>query len=166
MEAATEIGRQLRLRGIGGLIVIDFIHLNNAGNIAGVLDELTRSVAQDRTPTQILPMSAFGLVEMTRKRVREPVAKLFTEQCNPCDGHGRIRTVVTVASEVLRRVVREAKARPGMKLVVYAAPEIIQWIKGQGEDLQSSIRRFTGNTVEFEPRPAFSRTQFDIGAAQ
>ena len=166
IEAAAEIGRQLRLRGIGGLIVIDFIHLNEPQNIGQVLTVLTESVAKDRTPTQILPMSAFGLVEMTRKRVREPLSKLFTETCEPCRGHGRVKTVVTVAAELLRRVAREAKARPGTKLVAYAAPEIVRWIEAQGEDLMQSLRRHAAAGLRFETRPAFSRETFDVGADQ
>jgi ribonuclease G len=166
LEAAAEIGRQLRLRGIGGLIVIDFIHLGEPENIAQVLTVLAESVAKDRTPTQILPMSEFGLVEMTRKRVREPLAKLFSEVCDPCHGHGRIKTVVTVAAELLRRVAREAKARPGAKLVAYAAPEVVKWIEAQGDDLKQSLRRHAGAGLRFEARTNFARNQFDVGADQ
>lgn len=166
LEAAAEIGRQLRLRGIGGLIVIDFIHLNEPENIAQVLTVLADSVSKDRTPTQILPMSEFGLVEMTRKRVREPLSKLFSEICDPCHGHGRIKTVVTVAAELLRRVAREAKARPGTKLVAYAAPEVIRWIEAQGEDLKQTLRRHAGAGLRFEARTNFARAQFDVGADQ
>ena len=166
LEAAAEVGHQLRLRGIGGLIVIDFIHLSEPENIAQVLTVLTESVAHDRTPTQILPMSAFGLVEMTRKRVREPVVKLFTEQCDPCQAQGRIKTVVTVAAELLRRIVREAKARPGTKLTAYAAPEVVRWIEGQGEDLSQNLRKHAAAGLRFEARANFARAQFDVGADQ
>ena len=164
LEAAAEIGRQLRLRGIGGLIVIDFIHLNEPEHIAQVLTVLADSVSRDRTPTQILPMSAFGLVEMTRKRVREPLVKLFTEQCEPCHGHGRLKTVVTVAAELLRRVQREGRARPGIKLVGFAAPEIVRWIEGQGPEFMQRLRRCAPAGLRFEARPGFSRSQYDVGA--
>lgn len=164
LEAAAEIGRQLRLRGIGGLIVIDFIHLNEPEHIGQVLTVLADSVSKDRTPTQILPMSSFGLVEMTRKRVREPVAKLFTEHCEPCHGHGRLKTVVTVAAELLRRVAREGKARPGSKLVAYAAPEIVKWIEGQGSDFIQSLRKYAPAGLRFDTRTNFRRDQFDVGA--
>jgi ribonuclease G len=164
IEAAAEIGRQLRLRGIGGLIVIDFIHLNEPEHIGQVLTVLADSVTKDRTPTQILPMSAFGLVEMTRKRVREPVAKLFTEHCDPCHGQGRLKTVVTVAAELLRRVAREGRARPGLKLVAYAAPEIIRWIEGQGVEFIQSLRKYAPAGLRFETRANFTRGQFDVGA--
>ncbi len=166
LEAAAEIGRQLRLRGIGGLIVIDFIHLAEPENIGQVLTVLAESVSKDRTPTQILPMSEFGLVEMTRKRVREPLSKLFSEVCDPCHGHGRIKTVVTVAAELLRRVAREAKARPGTRLVAYAAPEVVRWIEAQGDDMKQTLRRHAGAGLRFEQRSNFARAQFDVGADQ
>jgi ribonuclease G len=88
LEAAEAIGRQLRLRGIGGLIVIDFIHLAEAANIQGVLDALNGACQKGRVPSQILGMSEFGLVEMTRKRVRDPLAKRLTEDCRRCAGQG------------------------------------------------------------------------------
>jgi len=162
LEAAAEIGRQLRLRGVGGLIVVDFIHLNEAANIQKVLDVLTVGLSCDRTPTQILPMSEFGLVEITRKRVREPLAKLTSECCRPCDGHGRRRSRDSVALELLRRIEREAKAAPGRSLHVRASPEVIGWIEDHGEEVRASLARRGAGRVQFQAHEAFAREGYDV----
>ena len=164
-EAADEIGRQLRLRGIGGLIVIDFIHLNEAANIQSVLDVLSASLAKDRTPTQISAMSEFGLVEITRKRIRDPLVKLMTECCRPCDGHGRKRTRDAVALEVIRRIERTAQAAPGKQVVVRAAPEIVQWLETHGDEVRPALARRGAVRVVFEPRDEYAREGFDVGTA-
>jgi ribonuclease G len=165
LEAGEEIGRQLCLRGIGGLIVIDFIHLNEAANIQSVLDVLTASLARDRTPTQISAMSEFGLVEITRKRIRDPLVKLMTECCRPCDGMGRKRTSGAVALEILRRVERQANAAPGKPIVVRAAPEIVRWLESHGEEVRPALARRGAARVSFEPCDEFNREGFDVGTA-
>ncbi len=163
LEAAHEIGRQLRLRGIGGLIVVDFIHLNEPENIQKVLDVLSASLAKDRTPTQILPMSEFGLVEITRKRVRDPLIKLMSETCRPCHGQGRNRTRDSVALEVLRSVEREAMATPGRAIHVRASPEIVAWLDDHDPEIRQALARRGAPRVTFEARDAFTREGFDVG---
>lgn len=165
LEAADEIGRQLRLRGVGGLIVIDFIHLNEPDNIQKVLDVLNASLAKDRTPTQISPMSEFGLVEITRKRIRDPLVKLMTECCRPCESHGRVRTRDSVALEVLRRIERQAAAAPGKQIVVRASPEIIRWMDMHNDEVRTSLARRGASRVSFEARDEFAREGFDVGTA-
>src|SRR6185436_11473492 len=136
LEAADEIGRQVRLRGVGGLIVVDFIHLAEPQNIAKVLAVLEESLSRDHTPTQISAMSEFGLVEITRKRVRDPLVKLVSECCHDCEGHGRKRTRDHVALEIIKRVERQAAAAPGKCVQVRAAPEVVQWLNDHGEELK------------------------------
>lgn len=164
LEAAEEIGRQLRLRGIGGLIVIDFIHLNEPVNIQHVLDVLATSLERDRTPTQILPMSEFGLVEITRKRIRDPLVKLTTECCRGCEASGRVRTRESVALEVMRRVEREAAASPGKPIQVRAAPEVVRWLESHGEEVRGALLRRGAARVSFEARDEFARGGFDVNA--
>jgi ribonuclease G len=165
LEAADEIGRQLCLRGIGGLIVIDFIHLNEPENIQKILDMLAHSLARDRTPTQISAMSEFGLVEITRKRIRDPLVKLMTECCRPCDGIGRKRTRDAVAMDVLRRIERQAAAAPGKQIVVRASPEIVQWLDNHSEEVRTSLARRGAARVCFEAREEYAREGFDVGTA-
>jgi len=162
LEAAEEIGRQLRLRGIGGLIVVDFIHLAEAENIQKVLDQLASSLARDRTPTQISAMSEFGLVEITRKRIRDPLFKLMTECCRPCHASGRTLTRESVAMDILRSVERTAAAAPGKAIVVRAAPEVVDWIVRHDEVRTALARRGAGR-VAFEARAEFAREGFDVG---
>jgi ribonuclease G len=163
LEAADEIGRQLRLRGIGGLIVIDFIHLSEPENIQKVLDVLAASLAKDRTPTQISAMSEFGLVEITRKRIRDPLIKLVTECCRPCHASGRTRTRDSVAMDVLRRVERQAAAAPGKAILVRAAPEIVDWLMMHDDEVRPALARRGAARVNFEKRDEFAREGFDVG---
>jgi ribonuclease G len=165
LEAAEEIGRQLRLRGIGGLIVVDFIHVSDAANIERILDALAQSLARDRTPTQISAMSEFGLVEITRKRTRDPLARLMTESCRPCRGRGRMRSVESVAMEILRAAEREARNVPGRPVHIRAAPDVISWLDSQGDELHAALARRRVPRVVFEPRSEFAREGFDVSAA-
>jgi ribonuclease G len=162
LEAAEAIGRQLRLRGIGGLIVIDFIHLGEAENIARLLDALKAATAKGRVPSQILGMSEFGLVEMTRKRIRDPLAKRITEDCRRCDGHGRRKTVETVAVEVLRRVERAAAAAPGKPITVRAAPVMVRWLEAHSGEIRSSLLRRGVSQLCFEATTEQRREIFNV----
>ncbi len=161
LEAADEIGRQIILRGIGGLIVVDFIHLNEPENIAKVLDTLNASLARDRTPAQILPMSEFGLVEITRKRLRDPLIKLMTECCRSCESTGRRHTREAVALDIIRRVEREARAAPGKAVRVRAAPDVVEWIMARENEIRAGLARRGASRVSFESREEFAREGFD-----
>jgi ribonuclease G len=162
LEAAEAIARQLRLRGIGGLIVIDFIHVSEPANTERLMATLRESLARDRTPTQILPMSEFGLVEITRKRTRDPLARMMTENCRPCRGRSRVRSCTSVAMEILRRVEREALHAPGRPIVVRAAPEVVEWMQAHDAGLRPALARRRAPRVSFEPRPEFTREGFDV----
>ena len=162
LEAADEIGRQVRLRGIGGLIVVDFIHLSEAPNIERVLDTLAESLAWDHTPIQISPMSEFGLVEITRKRIRDPLVKIMSECCRTCSGHGRKRTRESVALEVIRSVERSAAAAPGKPIQVRASAEVVRWLEDHGEEVRAALARRGAARVAFEPHDAYAREGFDV----
>jgi ribonuclease G len=162
LEAADEIGRQVRLRGIGGLIVVDFIHLSEAANIARVLEVLEASISRDHTPTQISAMSEFGLVEITRKRVRDPLVKLMSECCRNCSGHGRKRTRDSVALEVMRRVERTAAAAPGKPIVVRASPDVVRWLQDHGEEVGAALARRGAPRVRYEAHDCYAREGFDV----
>ena len=163
VEAAEEIGRQLCLRGIGGLVVIDFIHLDDPENIAKVLAALGESLSRDRTPTQISGMSEFGLVEITRKRVRDPLVKRMTECCRPCRGQGRIRTPESVALEIVRQVERAAAAAPGKPIEVRAAPDVVRWLNAHEDDVRTGLARRGAPRVSFQARGEFGNEGFDVG---
>src|SRR5204863_8441159 len=162
LEAAEAIGRQLRLRVIGGLIDIDFIHLGEAANIQRVLDALNGACAKGRVPSQILGMSEFGLVEMTRKRVRDPLAKRLTEDCRRCDGHGRRKTVETVAVEMMRRVERAAAVAPGKEIVLRAAPVMVRWLAAHEDEIRSALTRRGVARLRFEANTEQRRENFDV----
>jgi ribonuclease G len=162
LEAADEIGRQVRLRGVGGLIVVDFIHLGDPTNVERVLDTLAESLSKDHTPSQISPMSEFGLVEITRKRVRDPLVKLMSECCRSCSGHGRKRTRDSVALEVLRSVERAAASAPGRAISVRASAEVVRWLDEHGDEVRSALARRGATRVTFEPNEAFAREGFDV----
>jgi ribonuclease G len=163
LEAAVEIGRQLCLRGIGGLVVVDFIHLQDAENIHRVLEALSTSLSRDRTPTQISGMSEFGLVEITRKRVRDPLVRLMTECCHTCRGRGRTRTSESVALEVVRQIERAAAAAPGKPIQVRAAADVVRWLETHEDEVRTGFARRGAPRVSFQACAEFHREGFDVG---
>jgi ribonuclease G len=150
LEAAMEIGRQIRLRSIGGLIVVDFIHLGVEDHRQRVLKALETSLGFDRAPIQISPMTEFGIVAITRKRSREPLMRRGSVPCRACSGSGRALSADGVAMEILRRVEREATANPGAELVVSAAPDVVAWLKQYEDETSEALTRLGAGRVRFE----------------
>ena len=165
MEAAHAIVHQLRLRGTGGQIVIDFIHMNDPANIERVLETLAIGFAKDRVPTQIASMSEFGLVEMTRKRVREPLDKLLTEPAYPY-GRPRRKTCSTMGNEILRRIEQEARRKPGRAIQVRAAPNVIAWLEKRCDELQPKLGARGIDRVCWQADTAYSRERYDVAVGE
>jgi ribonuclease G len=163
LEAARELGRQVRLRGVGGVIVVDFIHMSGDGHAAQVLAELEHSLTRDGRPVVIAPVSPFGLVEITRKRVREPRGILFGEPCRACSGTGRVRKISVTALDLIRRIEAAARAAPGAYIRAEAAPEVIGWIEAQGEPLQAALAARGAARVEYVADETRLRETFDVG---
>jgi ribonuclease G len=144
LEAAREIGRQLRLRGIGGLIVIDFVQLQRDDHGARVVQALQDSLAHSGAPARISPMSEFGLVAVARKRLREPLEQMAY---TPPQRHA---TAETVALALLRRVEREARANPGRELILRAPASVIDWLTARDADVRAGLTRRGAGRVRFE----------------
>lgn len=161
MEAAEEIGRQIRLRGIGGLIVIDFIHMKEPAHIERVLATLTYSLARDGVPVSIGPVTQFGLVEITRKRVREALVAQWSEDCPSCSGFGVLRRPDVVAMDVLRRIEETAHNAPGKAIVVRAAREVVNWLVGQ--DAAAALAHKGIARVDFQAEEGCPRERFEVG---
>ncbi len=162
LEAAEMIGRQLGLRGVGGLIVIDFIHLDSPSNISRVLGALEQASSKGRIPIQILGMSEFGLVEMTRKRIRDPLVARLTENCRRCDGHGRRKTVETVAVEMMRQIERAHAAAPDRSVLLRAAPVMVRWLDAHEEDFRAALAKRGIMRVKIERGSDTRRENFSV----
>jgi ribonuclease G len=162
LEAAAEIGRQLRLRGIGGLIVVDFIHLGEREHAARVIETLERSLRFDHAPVQISPMTEFGIVAITRKRLGEPRVRRASVPCVACKGSGRGPSADSTAMEILRQVEREAMANPGAPLVVTAAPEVVAWFTRHEDAVGQALLRRGAGRVRFETGEGLVGGSFDV----
>ena len=162
LEAAAEIARQIRLRNIGGLIVIDFIQMEEEENWERVLDTLDAGLARDRLPNRIVGHTPSGLVEVTRRRRRESLAQTLTAPCDGCTGTGRIKTAETVGFEVLRALRREAGRQTGGALVVTAGGGIIDHLETAGKGGLAAVADALGRRVTLRAEPGYGREHFDI----
>ena len=162
LEAAAEAARQIRLRNIGGLIIIDFIHMDENAHWVSVLERLSAAFAGDRNNVRVMGRTEAGLVEVTRRRQRESLAQMMTELCPDCGGRGRIESTDTVALEVMRAMRREARsARPGT-LVVMASGEIIDRLEDTAAAALSELEAMIGRRVRLGREPSYPRGSFDI----
>jgi ribonuclease G len=163
-EAAREIVYQLRLRNIGGIIICDFIDMEKQQNRDKVFKALNEALGRDKAKTNVLRISELGLIEMTRKRVRESIGRVLHEDCGYCAGQGYVKTATTVAYEIFRELRRSAPAYKDPTMVVQAQTEVANLLLGEErEELRHLMDRFN-KTIQVKARPDFHREQYDIYA--
>jgi ribonuclease G len=162
LEAAQAIARQLRLRNLGGIIIVDFIDMEGAEHRNAVLEELRRAMARDRTRVTLNGFTALGLVEMTRKRTRESLAHVLCEPCPTCAGRGEVRTAHTVCYEILREIVREARAFNAREFRIIAAQPVIDLLLEEESASLAMLSDFIGKPVSVQVETSYSQEQFDI----
>jgi ribonuclease G len=162
LESAQAIARQLRLRNLGGIIIIDFIDMHNLQHRAAVLDELRKSLARDKVKVTISGFSQLGLVELTRKRTRDSLAHKLLEPCPTCGGIGQVKTARTVCYEILREILREAKQFNPREFRIVAAADVIDLFLEEESQHLASLSDFIGKPVSLQVEPAFSQQQYDI----
>src|SRR5687767_1154701 len=162
LEAAQAIARQLRLRNLGGIIIIDFIDMESIEHRAAVLDELRRALARDRTRIAVSGFTALGLVEMTRKRTRESLAHVLCEPCPTCAGRGAVKTAHTVCYEILREILREARAFNAREYRVLASQPVIDLFQEEESASVAMLSDFIGKPISMQLESSYSQEQFDI----
>ena len=162
LEAVREIARQLRLRNIGGLIVVDFIDLEKPAHREQVHQALVEACKRDRAKTSILPMSSLGLVEMTRKRLRESLYQAATELCGCCGGLGTVLTPLTLAHDIMRQLAGEAREFPGAHLLVTSHPQIANILKQESEGLINRLAADYQVKITISQQALFPREYFEI----
>ena len=162
LEAAHSIARQLRLRNLGGIIVIDFIDMDSEEHRAAVLEEFRRALARDRTRMTVNGFTALGLVEMTRKRTRESLAHVLCEPCPTCGGRGEVKTARTVCYEVLREILREARAFNAREFRVLASPAVCDLLQEEESGALAMLSDFIGKPVSVQVETGYGQEQFDI----
>jgi ribonuclease G len=162
LEAAQAIARQLRLRNLGGIIIVDFIDMESAEHRNAVLDELRRAMARDRTRVTLNGFTQLGLVEMTRKRTRESLAHVLCEPCPTCAGRGAVRTAHTVCYDILREIVREARAFQAREFRVIAAQPVIDLLLEDESASLAMLQDFIGRPVSVQVETSYTQEQFDI----
>jgi ribonuclease G len=166
VEAAKEIVYQLRLRNIGGIIIIDFIDMDRSQNREKVFKALQDALGRDKAKTNVLKISELGLVEMTRKRVRESVTRVMNEPCSYCDGKGHIRSRITIAYEILREIRREAVHYHEPVMVVNCHPEVARILQGSERDEVRYLMDRFNKTIQVKPQAGYHQEQFDIYGRQ
>jgi ribonuclease G len=162
LEAAQEIARQVRLRNIGGLLVIDFIDMKRAAHREAVHRALLEALKPDRAKTSVFPISPLGLVEMTREQLREPLAHLITETCRCCDGQGFRPDPLAVAHDILRLLAADSREFPGCRFTVAAHPEVAALIASEGEPWWDRLAQKYRSEVKIVEQPHFSPEKFEI----
>ena len=161
LEAAAEIPRQLRLRALSGLIVIDFLAMKQAADRKEVVADLRRGLRHDPEPHRVNPMAASGLVEMTRRRGRAPLHEILTEPCG-LGGSGRRKSAVTLAYEALREVRREATFRRGAAAVIEAAPRVAAALEGPVAPARQALEARLGRPVRLNADSAVEDPPFNV----
>lgn len=162
IEATQAIARQLRLRNLGGIIIIDFIDMLQSEHRQRVLQCLEQALANDRAKMSISGFSQLGLVEMTRKRTRESLEHVLCGTCPTCHNRGTVKTVETVCFEILREIMRVARAYQADHFIVYASPAVADTLAGEESHSLAELEVFIGKQVRVQSEVMYNQEQFDV----
>ena len=162
LEAAVAIARQLRLRNLGGIIIIDFIDMEEADHRENVLHVLSQSLARDHARHQLTPVSPLGLVEMTRKRTRESLQHVLCEDCPSCSGRGFVMTAETVCFEIFREIIRQSRQFEFDEALVLAHQDVIELLLDEQARGLAEIGEQTGKSIRLQTESLYLQDQFDV----
>jgi len=162
LEATQTIARQLRLRNLGGMIIIDFIDMADPEHRRQVLRALEKAMSRDRAKVYMTEMSPLGLVEITRKRTRESLEHVLCEPCSVCKGRGVLKTAQTVCYEIFREILREARQFGADKYLVIAAPVVVDLLLDEESPGLLMLQEFIGKPVHLQVDAQYSQEQFDV----
>ena len=162
LEASQAIARQLRLRNLGGIVIVDFIDMALDNHRDAVLAEFQKQLARDRIKTTVNGFSALGLLEMTRKRTRESLAHQLCEPCSACGGKGVVKTARSVTYDILREILREARQFNPKEFRVIGSPKVIELFLDEESQHLAGLSDFIGKPISLQADAAMAQEQYDI----
>jgi ribonuclease G len=162
LEAVKEIAYQIRLRDLGGIIIIDFIDMEKTSNQEKVFNALKDAFKKDRSKTHVLPISELGLVQMTRKRIRKPLNRLLCEPCFYCDGEGYLMSRQSICYNIYREVLRDSGDIPGTRLTLMVNPEIAERLHGEENHIILSLEQALGKPIIIYPNLRYHMEEYEI----
>ncbi|MDC9728162.1 MAG: ribonuclease G [Methyloprofundus sp.] len=162
LEAAQAISRQLRLRNLGGIIIIDFIDMQSEEHKQSVLAALERTLEKCHSKTKITEVSVLGLVEMTRKRTRESLAHILCEPCEACGGKGEIKSAETICLEIFREVIREVRQYDVEQILVLASNAVVEKLLDEEADVLAELEAFLKIRIKFRAEIEYTQEQYDV----
>ena len=162
LEAGQAIARQLRLRNLGGIIIIDFIDMTREDHQSAVLNELRKQLGKDRTKVTVSGFTQLGLVEMTRKRTRESLAHMLCEVCPTCEGRGQVKTPRSVCYDILREILREARQFDPKEFRIIASATVVEMLLDEESQHLAGLSDFIGKPISLQAESTGSPEQYDI----
>lgn len=162
LEATKAIARQLRLRNLGGIIIIDFIDMEQDEHRSRVLSALESALGKDRVRTNVSKFSSLGLVEMTRKRTRESLEHVLCKECPSCHGRGSLKTTESICYEIFREVIRVDRAHEADRFVVYASEQVCDALLNQETHYLADLELFLDKEVKIEAEPRYAHERYDV----
>ena len=162
LEALKEIAYQIRLRDVGGLIVIDFIDMEKASNRERVFNVFKEALKKDRSRTRVLPMSELGLIEMTRKRTRETLNRMVCEPCFYCEGEGYLKSKRSTCYNIYREMFRESGEMMGSGVTLKVHPDVAELLLGEEANMVDSLERSLNKRITILPDRRFHLEQYEM----
>ena len=162
LEAVQALARQLRLRNLGGIIIIDFIDMAEPEHRRQLMRALERALDRDPVKTSVTEISPLGLVEMTRKRITESLERRLCVPCPQCEGRGSIKSIETVTLEIFREIMRSSRQFEASKLMVLAAPHVVERILDEQSATVAELEELIGKSIRFQSEEQYSQEQYDV----